>query len=134
MGTGTRSGTGIITRLFFPDVSSARTLLRRPLSSQLTQILTGHCALIFKFKFSDSPACECGYLEESVHHFLFHCPIFFRQRNIFRVACSAASVAWPPELAAIPKNTDVGQAMRAFIHSTGRLSSRAKRRVTAIIS
>ncbi|EFX72189.1 hypothetical protein DAPPUDRAFT_110892 [Daphnia pulex] len=40
-----QSDTGKITRLFFPDVSSARTLLRRPLSSQLTQILTGHCAL-----------------------------------------------------------------------------------------
>ncbi len=53
-----QSGTGKITRLFFPDVSSARTLLRRPLSSHLTQTLTGHCALKshqFRFKFSDSP-------------------------------------------------------------------------------
>ncbi|EFX63183.1 hypothetical protein DAPPUDRAFT_119449 [Daphnia pulex] len=82
-----QSDTGKITRLFFPNVSSARTLLRRPLSSQLTQILT---------------------------------------------ACSTASVAWPPELAAIPKNPVVWQAMRAFIHSTGRLSSRGLRRAVAI--
>lgn len=92
-----QSGTGKITRLFFPDVSSARTLLRSPPSSHLTQILTGHCALKshqFRFKFSDSPACECGYLEESVHHFLFQCPIFFRQRIIFRAACSAGHRNW----------------------------------------
>jgi hypothetical protein len=132
-----QSDTGKITRLFFPNVSSARTLLRRPLSSQLTQILTGHCALKahqYRFKFSDSPACECGYHEESVYHFLFHCPIFLRQRTFFRVACSTESVAWPPELAAIPKNPVVWQAMRAFIHSTGRLSSRGIKRVAASTS
>ncbi len=131
-----QSDTGKITRLFFPDVSSARTLLRRPLSSQLTQILTGHCALRshqFRLKFS-SPVCECGYHDESVYHFFFHCPIFFRQRTFFRVACTTASVAWPPELAAIPKNPVVWQAMRAFIHSTGRLSSRGKIRVAALTS
>jgi hypothetical protein len=111
-----QSGTGKITRLFFPDVSSAWTLLRRTLSFQLTQILTGHCALKshqFRLKFSDSPACECGY------HFLFHCPIFFRQRTIFRVACSTASVACPPELAAIPKNPAIWQAIHLYIQPVG---------------
>jgi hypothetical protein len=132
-----QSDTGKITRLFFPDVSSARTLLRRPLSSQITQILTGHCALRshqFRFTFFDSPACECGYHEESVYQFLFHCPMFFRQGTFFRVVCSTASVAWPPELVAIPKNPVVWQATRAFIHSAGWLSSFGKKRAAALTS
>ncbi len=94
---------------------------------------------VFKYSHADITDEELDiivttYHDESVYHFLFHCPIFFLQRTFFRVACATASVAWPPELAAIPKNPVVWQAMRAFIHSTGRLSSRGKKRVAALTS
>jgi len=61
--------------------------LRKQQAGLYMQLRTGHAPLnkhLFRFKCSDSPNClQCGdTVPESVHHFLFVCPRYNRERFI----------------------------------------------------
>ena len=118
------SSHGWVTRQFFPAPPGPGLLAARPLSHQLTQVLTGHCRLnahMHKMGLVSSPACECGYRDETVRHFLFDCPAFDRQRGGLKVACLSAGLGWLPRLASLCDHRRVWDAMISFIAHTGRL-------------
>ncbi len=110
---------------FFPTVHDASVLKCRRLSSEVTQILTGHSLLNahqFRFGFKTSQTCMCGYFSENVHHFLFFCPNFSDLRNNLRVTCLSENERWPPSLAAVAKSTTIWTAFCQFVRKTSRLA------------
>ena len=118
---------GSKTRAFFPSPESAKTLVGRVLSFQVTQIVTGHSRLNqhqHRFKFTDSALCSCGADVESVEHFLFHCKLYSSQRQIFKAVSARVTEVWPPVLADIPQVPVLWSAMCKFIVATKRLLCR----------
>lgn len=118
------SNSGSITRRFFPTVDSAITIRNRPLSSQLTQILTGHCFLnahMHRFNLTNSPICGCGQANETVDHFLFVCPAHAAARQHFYYTCVSERSQWPPSLPDIGLSSRLWSAMGLFIRKSSRL-------------
>ena len=122
-----RSGTtGEQTRSFFPLPKDAECLKNSHINHELTQVLTGHCRLNYHFhkiKKVPSSLCNCG-KEETINHYLFDCNIFSEQRTSLIEACNKASIAFPPPLAAIPKDKNLWKALKWFILESRRLALR----------
>ena len=75
------SGTGEVTRLFFPSVEEAHRIIRgMTLNFFQVQALTGHggfAEYLHRFKLREDPFCECDPLiAEDVLHDLIECPRF----------------------------------------------------------
>lgn len=95
--------------------------LKRPLSSLITQIRTGHIGLngyLHRFARADSPDCPyCPGEEETVQHFLLRCPEYWNERmqmrrEIGRVASSLAFLV----------GTEKGaRALARYVNRTGRM-------------
>ena len=66
---------------------------------RITQMLTGHSTLrrhLFLMKMEDDPICQnCLEDEETVEHFLCHCPAFARNRRIALGYISLSSTDLP---------------------------------------
>jgi hypothetical protein len=115
---------GKMTREFFPTIESVRHIPTHQLCRQIAQVLTGHSLLKehqFRFKFANSPVCTCGSPTESVEHFIFHCPLFSKQRLPFAATCISIDGSWPRSLHSIPSNPILWEAFRQFVRSTNRL-------------
>lgn len=74
------SNTGNTTKVFFPNVITAYSIIKKINTDQkLTQLFTGHggfSSYLYRFKCKDNPACICDLeTEESVIHLLVDCPI-----------------------------------------------------------
>nr|XP_037872912.1 uncharacterized protein LOC119629799 [Bombyx mori] len=77
--------TAATTKLFFPDVIKAYSIVRhvKP-SGILTQVMTGHggfSAYLNRFKCKENPSCICEPEKpETVEHIIIECPVFSRER------------------------------------------------------
>lgn len=77
--------TASITKLFFPDATTAYRNVRKIRHTQTTtQLMTGHggfSAYLNRFKLKESPSCSCDPgVEETVPHLIAECPIFNKLR------------------------------------------------------
>ena len=118
------SVTGSSTRSFFPDILSAKRLESLKLTGSVTQVITGHSYLNahqFRFKFAASPTCHCGLAPETVHHFLFECATYDRERVTFLETSRRLNCSWSPNLFDIPKHPTLWGSMLNYIHQTKRL-------------
>jgi hypothetical protein len=90
--------------------------------SILTQLRTAHCPLnahLHRIRQIDSPKCDyCNAPQETVEHFLIHCPAFFHQRQHLRHAAGYAAGS-TSKLLSVRKNF---RHVMAYIRDTGRLS------------
>jgi hypothetical protein len=70
----------------------------RRLSVLYTRLRLGHCALndyLFKINCKTSPICSCGIDNESVMHYLLHCPLFVAQSaSLLASALQTCSACW----------------------------------------
>ena len=121
------SSKGSHTRKFFKHPSDASVLLAEHIPHELTQILIGHSKLnqyLHRINRLGSPQC-CGSPEETVEHYLFHCPKFASHRRGLEGACVANKITFPPpDLATIPKHPNTWKAMCEYLIKTKRLGSR----------
>ncbi len=123
------SSTGTTTKRFFPTVTDALTLESRLMPSFLSQILTGHSLLNghqFRLKFGSTSRCACGYADETVDHFLFHCTRFTSRRENFVTVSLNQTGVWPPPLSCIPAMPNLLSPTSHFITSTKRLARRTR--------
>ena len=113
-----------ITHLFLPLVSNASILDVFPPSLEAAQLLSGHCKLrqfLFKIKKCISPVCLCGEDEETVLHFLFHCPRFaFFRLDLIDTFEKVSDLSWPPTPALVVSNKKLWLATLKFIKSSKR--------------
>lgn len=125
------SNSGSITRKFFPSVESAGSIKDKSLSSQLSQILTGHCLLnahMHRFNLANSPMCGCGQAHETIEHFLFICPAHASVRRPFQLLCETELSQWPPTPSAVAQSNRLWAAMTSFIRKSNRLVFKRSKR------
>ena len=89
-----------------------------------TQLRTGHIALnkhLHRFKRSESPLClQCtNNCPETVHHFLFDCPKYVRERHDLRIKLGQKALSIGHLLA----NKHAQQAFFTFVNKTQRLKA-----------
>ena len=112
------------TRKFFPTLKSFEIMSCKPLSYQVTQVITGQGALnsyLFRINKVDSPLCTCFQDIENVEHVLFVCPFYDAQRSKFKSDCVKFLKYWPPKLCDIPKSKPLWSCFKNFVISTKRL-------------
>ena len=74
-----------ITKIFFPDVTTAYSVIRKFEPTCLsTQLFTGHGGLseyLCRFRCKESPSCTCDpEVKESIPHIILDCPVFEYER------------------------------------------------------
>ena len=125
------SKTGETTRSFFPRPECRESINMVSIPHQVVQVLTGHSFLNahqHRFGFSGNPNSICSPTPETVEHFIFHCPLFYQQREEFRSACLESFDRWPPTLESLHKFPPIFRKMSSFIRRTHRLESLARPR------
>ncbi|KAI9560547.1 hypothetical protein GHT06_011489 [Daphnia sinensis] len=118
--------TNLSVKAFFPDVQSAKMLLKIKTSALSTQLFTGHGPLNsyqHRFGFISSASCRCGASVESVVHYLFQCPIYYSFRKELADTLLASQIPWPPPLCLFPKSHHSWNALIRYILSTKRFLS-----------
>ena len=121
----TTSLAGGTTRLFFQSPDSALILEEIDIPYTAMQILTGHSRLnsfLSRFQATTSALCNCLLEEETVSHFLFRCPNFESQQEIFRNSLSTVNVQWPPQLRELTQSHKHLKMLINYISSTNRLN------------
>ena len=112
------------TKLFIKRPEEARSLSRRNIPYEITQIITGHsCLNSFQYKIgnSQSKMCiECN-LEETVLHFLFICRRFDDIRSLLKQAAREEGLPFPFALQEIISNKKNYQAITNYVRLTRRL-------------
>jgi len=72
----------------------------------LARLRTGHCSLnqyLHRFGIEESPLCSCGNgAEETVEHFLIHCPLFDKERSKLMKKVGIGGM-WVEKLLGYPK-------------------------------
>ena len=119
------SQSGRITKSFFPSISHAAILNRVDVPYQLMQLFSGHCRLNFylsRIKSIDSPLCPCGVENETIEHFLFHCPLFSVPRTRLKTRLENSIAVWPPPLSLCVSSPYTLNALKKFILSTKRIT------------
>ena len=114
-----------MTHVFLPSVTSASALDVFPPSADIAQLLSGHCKLrrfLFKIKKIDSPMCLCGEAEETVLHFLFHCPRFAVHRLPLMKTVEEESLSWPPSPSLIISVKKLWLALQKFVKKSKRFA------------
>ena len=81
-----KSDTGRWLFEFMPEVSEKRyhSNFPKPLETKLLRLLTGETRLkdnMYRFKFVDSPNCDCDRDRQTIEHVLLHCPLFSSARE-----------------------------------------------------
>ena len=94
-------------------------------SGVLFQLRSGHIALnkhLYRIKCSDTPNClQCDKeMPESVHHFLFDCPRYERERHILRCRLSRAAASTADLLGSGEAVTETLK----FVRETGRFAQK----------
>lgn len=98
--------------------------LNRRQATIMTQLRTDHFPLnkyLFRIKRSDTPACpHCrGIVVETIHHFLFNCPHYRRERHILQTKLKRKAGS----LSYLLSNAHATIPLLAYIHATGRLKT-----------
>ena len=100
-------------------------------SGVLFQLRSGHIALnkhLHRINWSDTPNClQCDReTPETVHHFLFECPRYERERNILRYRLGRAAASMADLLGsdkAVTKTLKFVKEMGRFTHRQGEVQS-----------
>ena len=114
-----------VTHLFLPSVTSACVMDLFPPSADIPQLLSDHCNLrrfLYFLKKIDSPKCLCGDAEETVVHFLFHCPRYaFHRLPLIKLVEEELST-WPPPPCLIISNKTLWLAVQKFVKVSKRFA------------
>ena len=120
----THAKSGDLTREFFPLPHNASVISDSYVHHEITQTITGHSLLNYhlsKIKLVTSPACQCGYPEEDVKHFVFTCPMFDRLRLVLKSSFTRLKLPFPCPLSELSATRDSWAAFVEFVLQTKRL-------------
>lgn len=116
----TKSTNGNITRqLYFPTIYDRLKCKNIVQNFVLSQFLSGHgkfTEYLYRFKLSTSPTCSCGLETQNVHHLLFQCPLFSRERYHFELLLDSVGLTFSIPFTKILLNHNSYKFFNSFIH------------------
>ena len=112
--------TSLPSKQFIQIISNPK--LPRQAASLITQMRIGHIPLnkyLYRFKRVDSPRCPaCGEAEETVEHFLLHCPAYAHERWALEKAIKSK-----PDLKTLLGNHKATLALKNYMEATNRFDT-----------
>lgn len=116
----TKSTNGNVTRqLYFPTIYDRLKCKNIVQNFVLSQFLSGHgkfTEYLYRFKLSTSPTCSCGSETQNVHHLLFQCPLFSRERYHFELLLDSVGLTFSIPFTKILLNHNSYKFFNSFIH------------------
>ena len=70
-----------------------------------------------------NPECSCGFLNETLEHYLFSCRNFSEERKYLIEACVTEKIHFPPDLHTLSKKSNTWDVLCKYVVKTKRLGT-----------